>query len=153
MTQPVERAIHVGYEEFYILLEGRRYDHAPIDILASMSHGTHFHHQQRCRSAAPPRTLEVRNNNVCEVLSRTARTDTVNLDLSQCGNRTSAERDGGLLVIGSQGGLIEAHLAGQRDLVWEVPAGCKLVANNAQNAARRTHLDRDLGAGVEHRRH
>jgi len=58
------------------------------------------------------------------------------------GNRTSAERDGGLLVIGSQGGLIEARLAGQRDLVWDVPAGCKLVADNAQNAARRTHLYR-----------
>jgi hypothetical protein len=28
----------------------------------------------------------------CEVLSRIAGTDTVNLDLSQCGNRTSAER-------------------------------------------------------------
>jgi hypothetical protein len=92
MTQPVERAIHVGYEKLYILLEGCRYDQAPIDILANMSHGTHFHHQQRCRSAAPPRKFEVRNNNVCEVLSRTARTDTVNLDLSQCGNRTSEER-------------------------------------------------------------
>jgi hypothetical protein len=37
--------------------------------------------------------------------------------------------------------------------VWDIPAGRKLVADSAQNAARRTHLDRDPRAGVEHRRH
>jgi hypothetical protein len=35
----VERTIQVGYKKLYILVERRRYDQAPINILANMGHG------------------------------------------------------------------------------------------------------------------
>ncbi len=69
MVQRVKRAIHVGYEQLYVFLYGCRWDQAPIDVLASMNHG--------CISATtvskrgPTSKLEVRNNNVCLLPSRT----------------------------------------------------------------------------------
>jgi hypothetical protein len=67
MIQSVERAIHVDYEQLYILLERRRMDQAPIEILAKMTHGRIS--ATGGVEARPPSKLQVRNNNVC-LLSR-----------------------------------------------------------------------------------
>jgi hypothetical protein len=40
--------------------------------------------------------------------------------------------------------LVGAHRGGQRDRVWDVPADPKLVADGAQNTARRAHLDIEM---------
>ena len=73
----MERAIHVGHEQLYILLKRCRWDRAPINILV-----THGRISATTVSKRGPH-LEVRNNNVCLLNSRIAGTDTVNLDLSQ----------------------------------------------------------------------
>jgi hypothetical protein len=67
MTQPTERAIHVGYEEFYIPVEGHRLDQAPIDRLNNVNHGCI---PTTSGVEAWPH-LETRSrNNVCEAVRR-----------------------------------------------------------------------------------
>ena len=59
----MERAIHVGHQQLYILLKGCRRDQAPIDILAIMTHGRIS--ATTVSKRGPTSKLEVRNNNVC----------------------------------------------------------------------------------------
>jgi hypothetical protein len=90
-----------------------------------------MHFQPRGVEARPTSKLEVRNNNVCDVLSRIAGTDTVNLNLSRCGNRPSAERR-----LPSR--LIEAHSAAQRDLAWDRQPPLNTRARNPLTRSFRT---------------
>jgi hypothetical protein len=64
----MERAVHVGYEQLYILLKRRRRDQAPIDVLANRTHGRIS--ATTVSKRGPTSKLEVRNNNVCLLPSR-----------------------------------------------------------------------------------
>ena len=80
----MERAIHVGHQQLYILLKGCRRDQAPIDILAIMTHGRI---SATTVSKRGP-TSKYATTTFCLLNTRIAGTDIVNLDLSQCGNAT-----------------------------------------------------------------